>query len=74
MKVSSTPYKCAEVPISPISKSTPPISASPFFFEEYLNPEVRINKMGNEHTVNYHHSPSKLTSRMQRGSHISMDS
>ena len=29
-----------------------------------LNPQVRINKMVNEHTVNYHLSPSELTSRI----------
>ena len=29
-----------------------------------LNPQVKINKMINEHTVNYHPSPSELTSRI----------
>ena len=33
-----------------------------FFFEEWLYPLVRINKTVNEHTVNYHPSPSELTS------------
>ena len=34
------------------------------FFEEFLNPQVRINKIVNEHTVDYHPSPSELTSRI----------
>ena len=29
-----------------------------------LNPQVRINKMVNKHTVDYHPSPSELTSRI----------
>ena len=32
------------------------------FFEEYLNTQVRINKMVFEHTIDYHPSFSKLTS------------
>ena len=32
------------------------------FSEKYLNPQVRINKMENKHTVDYHPNPSKLTS------------
>ena len=31
---------------------------------KYLNPQVKINKMINEHTVNYHSSPSELTLRI----------
>ena len=34
------------------------------FSEKYLNPQVRINKMENKHTVDYHPNPSKLTSRI----------
>ena len=34
------------------------------FFEEFLNPQARINIMLNEHTVDYHPSPSELTSRI----------
>ena len=34
----------------------------PLFFEEFLNPQVRINKMVNEYTVDYR--PSELTSRI----------
>ena len=32
------------------------------FFEECLNPQFMINKTANEHTVDYHPSPSELTS------------
>ena len=35
-----------------------------FFFEEYLNPQVKINKMVDEHTVNYHPTPLELISRI----------
>ena len=31
---------------------------------KYLNHQVRINKMVNEHTADYHPSPSELTSRI----------
>ena len=31
---------------------------------KYLNPQVRINKMVNEHNVYYHRSPSESTSRI----------
>ena len=32
------------------------------FSENYLNPQVRINKTVNKHTVNYDPSPSQLNS------------
>ena len=51
------------MPISPISKSMPTFSAA-LSFEECLNPQVRINKIVNKHTVDYHPSPSELTSRI----------
>ena len=35
------------------------------FFKEYLNLDVRINKMASEHSVNPHPIPSWLTSRIQ---------
>ena len=41
-------WKCVDVPVSPISKSTPLVSAAPFFFEKYIIPQVRINKMLNK--------------------------
>ena len=34
-----------------------------FIFLERLNPQFRINKMANKHTVNYHPSPSEFTSK-----------
>ena len=41
-----------------------PIFCCSIFFEECLNPQIRISKMVNEHTVDYHPSPSELTSRI----------
>ena len=40
------------------------IFCCPLFLEEYLNPQLRINKMVNKHTVDYHPSPLPLTSRI----------
>ena len=40
------------------------IFCSSLFFKEYLNLQVRINKMVNKHTPDYHPSPSELTSRI----------
>ena len=48
----------------PYFKINVPSFCWPLFFEEYLNPQVRINKMVNEHTVDYQPSPSELTSRI----------
>ena len=48
----------------PYFKINSPIFCCPLFFEEYLNPQVRINKMVNKHTVDYHPSPSEWTSRI----------
>ena len=47
-------------PIQAYFKINSLIFCCPIFFEEYLNPLVRINKMVNEHTVDYHPSLSKL--------------
>ena len=49
-----------------------PFFCCTLFSENYLNPQVRINKMVNKHTVDYHHIPSQLISRIH--SHISLDS
>ena len=49
------------MPRAPILKSNPFILL-PLFFKEYLNHQVRVNKMVNEHRVNYYFSPSVLTS------------
>ena len=55
-------HKCVEVPISSVSKSKSPFFFLFIFFEECLNPQFMINKTANEHTVDYHPSPSELTS------------
>ena len=36
----------------------------PPFYENYLNPQARINKMVNKYTVDYHPSRSQLISRI----------
>ena len=36
----------------------------PLFSENFLNPQARINKIINKHTVDYHPSPSQLISRI----------
>ena len=64
MKVSSTSILVHRWAYMPYFKINAPIFCCSLFFEDYLNSQVRINKMGNEHTVNYHPSPSKLTSRI----------
>ena len=43
-----------------------PIFCCPLFSENYVNPQVRINKMVNKHTIDYHPSPSALISRIHR--------
>ena len=43
------------------------------FSENYLNPQVRINKMVNKHTVDYHPSPSQISCK-GTPFHISLDS
>ena len=48
----------------PYFKISPPIFFCPLFSENYLNPQVRINKMVNKHIVNYHLSPLQLISRI----------
>ena len=45
-------------------KINPPIFCCPLFSKNYLNPQARINKMVNKHTVDYHPSPSQLISRI----------
>ena len=51
-------------------KINAPIFCCPLFLEEYLNPQVRINKMVNEHTADYHSNPSELTSRIHPWKYI----
>ena len=62
-------YKCSEVPIFPISKSTPLFSTDPFF----STLRSRSTKWLMNILVNYHPSHSELTSRINPP-HISMDS
>ena len=50
--------------VIPYLKINAPIFCCPLFFKNYLNPQVRINKIVNKHTVDYHPSPSQLTSRI----------
>ena len=49
----------------PYFKINAPIFCCSIFLEECLNPQFRINKMLNEHTVDYQPSPLELTSRIQ---------
>ena len=55
-------HKCAEVPISPISKSTSPILCCFIFFKKCLNPQVLIKKMLNKHCrsfrIYFYNTPS----------------
>ena len=48
-----------------IFQNQTPIFCCPLFSENYLNSQVRINKLINKHTVDYHPSPSQLISRIQ---------
>ena len=43
---------------SALFQNQSPIFCCPLFSVNYLNPQARINKMVNKHTVNYHPSPS----------------
>ena len=54
-------YRCVYIHYFKIN---PPIFCCPVFSENYLNPQVRINKMLNKHAVDYHPSPSQLISRI----------
>ena len=44
-------------------KINPPSLFCPLFSENYVNPQVRINKMINKDTADYHSSLSELISR-----------
>ena len=50
----------------PYLKINAPIFCCPLFSENYLNPQARVNKLVNKHVLNYHTSPSQLTSRIHR--------
>ena len=62
MKFSSTFNTSVQRCLYPYFKISASILCRFIFFEECLNPQVRINKMVNEHTVDYHPSPSEFTS------------
>ena len=60
-------YKCAEMLMSianAISKLSAPFSTAPSFSKNAPTLRNRINKLANEHTVDYHPIPSELTSRI----------
>ena len=63
MKFSSISNTSVQRCLYPLFQN-PPIFWCPLFSENYLNPQVRINKMVNKHTVDYHPSPSRLISRI----------
>ena len=64
MKFSSTFNTRCRVAYIPYFKIYAPIFCCFIFFEECLKPQVRIYKMLNERTVDYHLSSSKFTSRI----------
>ena len=64
MKFSSTPNTSVRRCLYPHFKINAPIFCCPLISENYLDPQVRINKMVNKHTVDYHPSPLQLTSRI----------
>lgn len=41
-----------------------PLVYCPFYFKEYLNHQIGINKMNNEHCFKHHPSSSRLTARL----------
>lgn len=45
----------------PLFQGQHPLFYCYFFFKEYLNPNVKFNKMSNEYNVKYHANPSGLT-------------
>ena len=62
MKFLQLPIKVCRGAYIPYFKINVLIFCCSLFFEEYLNTQVRINKMVFEHTIDYHPSSSKLTS------------
>ena len=64
MNFSSTSITSVQRYLCPLFQNQCPIHCCSLFSENYLNSRVRINKMVNEHTVDYHPSPSQLTSRI----------
>ena len=64
MKFSSTSNTSVQRYLYLLFQNQSPHFLLPIFSENYLNPQARINKMVNKHTVNYHPSPSQLISRI----------
>ena len=64
MKLSSTKSGGVQSVCIPYFKINTLIYCCPRLFEEYLNPQVRINKMVNDHSVNYHPNLSGLISQI----------
>ena len=58
-----TPFFSSTFSALPFQNQSP-IFYCPLFSENYLNPQVRINKMVNKYTVDYHPNPSQLISRI----------
>ena len=62
MKIFFNPqYKCA----NPLFQNYQLLFLISSLFWEYLNPPVTINKMANKYSVDYHPTPSRLTSKLQ---------
>ena len=64
MQFFSTSNTCLQRCLYPLFQNQPPISCCPLFLEEFLNPQITVNKMVHEHTVDYQPSLSELTSRI----------
>ena len=64
MKLSSTKSAGVQSVCIPYFKINTLIYCCPHLFEEYLNPQVRFNKMVNDHSVNYHPNLSGLISQI----------
>ena len=64
MKFFSTSNTSVQRCLYPYFKISNPIFCCPLFSENYHNPQVRINKMVNKHTVDYHPSHSQLIWRI----------
>ena len=54
----------AYIPYFKINKINPPSFCCTLFCENYISAQVRINKMLNKNTADYHSSPSQLISRI----------
>ena len=64
MQFSSTSNTSVQRCLYSLFQNQSPIFCCPFFSENYLNTQVRINKMVNKYTVDYHPSPSQIISRI----------